>query len=454
MNDKRIDLLKNAPVKKAINKMAMPAIIGLLVMAIYNVVDTMFVAWIGTKATGATQVVLPIMLLASAIGLAFGIGGGSYLSRLLGKGDMKKAEQVASTSFYTGLLAGLIFTVLCLSFFEGILTFFGANKDIMSLTKSYGLYIVLGSIVLVLNMVLNNLLRSEGSAKLSMFGMAAGAILNIVLDPLFIFVFDWGIAGAAIATTLSQCVTFVILISHYIKRKTVIHLTIKSIQLKWEIYKEILVVGTPTFFKQLLFSLSIALLNQSSITYGGADLLAATGVITRVTMLPTNIVFGLGQGFQPVAGYNIGAGDKKRVMDSLKYTIIISTIVMAITALCMSLFGKQIFYAFKTSSQVASFGIKGLRYYSLGLVLLGFTNTVTVFYQSLGKGRESLFMSVSRQGIFFIPAIIMLPKLLGINGVLMAQLVADILAMILSLIFIIPFIKKDKLALEFADCKL
>lgn len=423
-------------------------------MAVYNIVDAMFIAWIGTEATGATQVVLPLMMLSTAIGLTFGIGGGSYLSRLLGRKQMKEAEKLTSTAFFTALLVGAGFTIAGILLIEPILTFFGASTpEVMALSKSYGIFILAGSVFLINNMVMNNFLRAEGSAKLSMIGMALGALLNIILDPIFIFVFKWGIAGAAIATSISQGVTFIILLSAYLRKKTIIRLRIKSYAPSKTVFKEILIVGTPTFFKQLLFSVSMALMNQSAGKYGGPDLLAAVSVVVRTTFLPTNIIFGLGQGLQPVAGFNIGAGNTKRVMSALKYSLGISTAVMAVSGLFTVLLAPQIMGIFKTAPHVSDLGIRGLRYYSAGLLFLGVTNTITVFYQALGRGKESLILSISRQGIFFIPVILFLPRFLGINGVLSAQLIADLISVILSILILIPFIKKREIDQEVARHK-
>ena len=445
LEDKRIELMKSAPVKKAVNSLAAPAIMGLFVMAIYNFVDTMFVSWISMEATAATQVILPIMMIASSIGLAFGIGGGSYISRLLGRNDIREAEKTVATSLFSGALVGLIFMVFGIIFLEPVLKAFGADASIMGLTKSYGLIIFLGIIPSVLNMVLNNLLRAEGSSKLSMIGMATGSLLNIILDPIMIFVFDWGIAGAAIATSLSQCVTSVILISCYLRKKTVIKIKLKSISLKWKMYKEILSVGLPTFLRQVLMSISIGMLNTAAVNYGAAPLLAAVGIVTKVTMLPMYVVFGLGQGFQPVAGYNLGAGDKDRVMGSFKYTAIISTAFMFVISFVLIAFSRQVFYIFKASESVVYYGVRGLRFYSLSLLTLGFSNTVSVLYQALGRAKEALFMSISRQGLFFLPAIAVMPLLMGADGVFFAQLAADIMTCAATLILIIPFVRKNKI---------
>lgn len=450
MNDKRIELLKNKPIKEAINKMSIPAVIGLIVMAVYSIVDTMFVSWISTEATAATQVVFPLMIVASAIGLTFGIGAGSYISRLLGKNDYKKAHVVSSTAFYSALVVGIFVTILGFIFSTEIFTFFGANDDIIELTELYGKYITIGYSISILNMVMNNLLRAEGSAKYSMIGMLIGSVLNIILDPIFIFTFGWGIAGAAIATTLSQIVTLIILIVVYLKGKTVLKINPKDFRFDLEIYKKIFVVGIPTFFKQLLVAISFALINQASIRYGGTDLLAAMGIIIKVSILPINIIFGYGQGFQPVAGYNYGAKNYSRVMESFKYTMFISSLVAIITFVIFNVFGYIVFDIFNSSPEVTELGIRGLRLYSIGILFLGVSNTITMFYSTLGKGREAMLLSVSRQGIFFIPAILVLPQLIGLDGVLIAQSIADILAFLLSGIMFYLFIKSSE---EFKSLK-
>jgi putative MATE family efflux protein len=419
----------------------------MLVMAIYNVVDSMFVSWIGDNEIAATQVVLPIMLIASSIGLAFGIGGGSYISRLLGRNDKNEANKVASVSFFTGLILGVIVTAINLIFLEPILNFFGADNNTLELAKEYGYFIIIGYAFTILNMVMNNVLRSEGSAKHSMIGMAIGSILNIILDPIFIFVFDWGIEGAAIATTLSQIVSCLILLSAFLKKKSILSISPKLFSPSISIYIEILKVGIPTFFRQLLVSISIGFLNVEAGKAGGTELVSAIGVITRTTMIPMYIVFGFGQGFQPVAGYNFGANNKERVMDSFKYAMKVSIIVMFVSMAIYLGFSNLIFKIFRSSEIVTEYGVKGIRYYAIALLFLGISNTIAVFYQAIGKGIEALILSVSRQGLFFIPLILLLPKTYGVDGVLISQLLADSLTAILSISLFITFIKAKKLDL-------
>ncbi|XMB72649.1 MATE family efflux transporter [Mycoplasmatota bacterium WC30] len=445
MDDKRIITLRDEPVNKAINKMAAPAIVGMLVMAIYNFVDTIFVSWTNPIATSATQVVLPVMLIASSIGLSFGVGGASYISRLLGMHQKKRAEKVVMSVLIAGFILGVLATVFNYIFMEDIFTFFGASSEIMGLTLAYGKYILLGYTFMILNMILNNTLRSEGSAKYSMIGMATGAILNIILDPIFIFGFGWGISGAAIATTLSNMVSFLILLSMYLSKKTLLRLRLKNIGFELSIYKEILKVGLPTFFKQLLFSFSMKLLNGAANDYGGVDLLATLGIVIRIITIPSYIIFGFGQGFQPVAGYNYGADNPKRVMDSFKYTVKVTSIIMLVTSVILSLFGFIILKLFQTTQVMEEYAILILRYQSIGLIFLGAINTITIFFQSLGKGFKALLMSIARQGLFFVPLILIIPNYMGVNGVILSQPFADILALLLAVVLVLPYSKTENI---------
>lgn len=448
MEDKRIQLLKDGKISKAVIHMSIPAIIGLMVMGIYNFVDSMFVAWLGTAATGATQVVLPIMMLVSSFGLAFGIGGGSYISRLLGKNDKEEANRVGTVALFTAIIVGIAFTLLSLVFFEPILTFFGASDDVMEMSKSYGLFILLASVFTMGNMTMNNILRAEGSAKLSMIAMVIGSLLNVALDPLFIFTFDLGISGAAMATALSQMVTFAILISRYLGHHTMIKIHRKYFHPSLSLYGEILKVGIPTFFRQLLFSVSLGVLNQGAMSYGGPNLLAAIGLVFKIGMIISYGLFGIGQGFQPVVGYNYGANSYKRVKDSLSFTLKLSFTSGLVGSLLMVLFDEAILSIFKPSAEVVSYGIIGIKYMAISIILMSITNIIGVFYQALGRGKESLLLSVARQGIFLIPLILLLPIQFGSDGILSAQMYADVLTLILTGIlftrFALSYSKKSK----------
>jgi len=445
MDDRRITILRDDKISKAVNTLSAPAIVGMLVMAIYNFVDTVFVSWVDPLATSATQVVLPVMLIASAIGLSLGIGSASYISRLLGMKNKHLAEKVVMTAFVTGIILGLLSTLFNYIYMEDIFTFFGANPGNMTMTLDYGKYILMGYTFMILNMIMNNVLRSEGSAKYQMIAMVTGSVLNIILDPIFIFVFKLGVGGAAMATTISNMVSFIILLSLFLNKRTMLRMHLKNLSFSLSIYKEILVIGLPTLLKQLLFSFSMKLLNTAAALYGGNDLLGTVSIIIKIISVPSYIVFGFGQGFQPVAGYNYGADNPKRVMDSFRYTLKVTTLIMIITAFILSVFGFLVIKIFQTTDIMAEYAIKALRYNSIGLVFLGIINSVTVLFQALGKGFKALLMSIARQGLFFIPIILIIPGFLGIDGVMGSQAMADILSVILAVILVIPYLKTENI---------
>lgn len=430
MKDKRMHILEDATIPKAVMTMALPSIIGLLVMAVYNIVDTMFVAWLGTQATGATQIVFPMIMSLGAVGLAFGIGGSSYVSRLLGKKNVKRAEEVVSSNLFMALGTGIVITIAGLLFIEPILHMFGATETMMTMAKEYGIFIMIGAVPQIVNMTLNNLLRSEGSAKYSMIAMASGAILNIILDPIFIFTFDLGIKGAAIATSFSQLVTSILLISQYVKGKSLLRIHLSYVSFDRTLLTEVGKMGSPSFARQILMSISMGLLNQSAGLYGGDSAIAAMGIVTRTMMIIMYVIFGLSQGFQPVAGFNFGSRSKERLMESLKFTIKVSMIFTTVSCGLFLLLDDAILSIFKPSYEVLALAKEFSPYFAFSMVLVSYTNVIGVYYQAIGRGLPALILSITRQGLFLIPTIMFLPTLLGLKGVYLAQPLADILTLI------------------------
>ncbi len=447
--DKRIDTLKNAPIPKAIIKLALPAIIGMMVMAIYNIVDTMFVAWLGTNATGATQVVYPLITITGAVGLTIGIGGGSYISRLLGKNESKKASSVVSSLFFLSFIIGLIFSILAMIFIKPILTLLGASSSIMPLAYQYGFFILFGSTFQIINMTLNNLLRAEGSAKNSMIGMMSGALLNIILDPIFIFGLGLGIKGAAIATSISQLVSTLVLVYQYLSKRSVLRISVKNVDINKELFSEVFRIGTPSLFRQLLVSVSLALVNNVAISYGGESGIAGVGIVMRTMMIVMFVIFGLGQGFQPVAGYNYGANNKERLLESFKFTLKISFLVALSFSLVFLLGGKYIFSIFRPTEEVLNISLSFMRYFLVSLMLMSLSNVIATYYQAVGKAGPAFILSIARQGIFFIPTLLILPSFIGLKGLFIAQPLSDIITLSVSVILFLyterkTFIKKEK----------
>ncbi|MFP4457258.1 MAG: MATE family efflux transporter [Clostridia bacterium] len=431
--DKRIDILKNTPIPKAIITMALPAIIGMMVMAIYNIVDTMFVAWLGTNATGATQVVYPLVTIITAIGLTIGIGGGSYISRLLGQNKQKEASSVVSSLYFSAFGIGIVFMILGLIFLRPLLTLLGASESIMAFAYDYGFFILLGSAFQITNMALNNMLRAEGSAKNSMIGMMSGALLNIALDPIFIFGLGLGIKGAAIATSISQLFSTVVLSYQYFGNKSVLKISFGNVKIDKNLFSEVFKIGTPSFFRQLFVSISLALVNNVAIKYGGEVGIAGVGIVMRTMTIVMFVIFGLGQGFQPVAGYNYGAGNKERLLEAFKFTLKASFLVALSFSIVFILGGKYIFSIFRPTEEVLTIALSFMRYFLLSLMMMSISNVIATYYQALGKAGPAFVLSVARQGIFFIPALIILPSIFQLRGLFYAQPLADAITLIASI---------------------
>ncbi len=429
---------------KAVVKLAIPAIVGFMVMAVYNAADTLFVSWWNYKGAGAVQVIFPIMMIASAIGLTFGIGGGSYISRLLGREKQERANSVVTTSLFTALVIAVFYIAIVLYFMEDIVAMFGASGDMIKLSADYGFYIVMGAMFVIPSMVLNNSLRAEGSAKFSMMGMGLGSLINIFLDPIFIFTLDLGLNGAALATMLSQAISFAILLQFYLRKKTILKISPKYFIFDVDIYKHIFKIGTPTFFRQILFSISMGLLNRAADFWGGEDLLSASGIAIKVTAIIGFFIFGMGQGVQPVVGYNYGAKNMKRVISAQRHGILKTFTLTTIFSIITMIFARYIMMFFTTENLVIEYGIIAIRAMVLANMMMSISNTITIIFQAIGYAREAMLFSVLRSGFALIPAILILPRIFGAYGVLFTTFTADLITMLVALAVYLPFVKKEK----------
>lgn len=443
MSDKnqRAKMMGEEKIPNILIKLAIPGIIAMLVNAVYNVVDTMFVGMLGnTSAIGAVSIAFPIFIIIAAFGQMFGVGAGSYISRLLGENNKNQADKTTSTTFFTSLATGIVFTVLGFIFIEPLLSLFGATDTIMPFAKEYSKILVAGSVFTVCNMTLNNMIRAEGNAKYSMFAISLGAGLNIILDPILMFGFNMGIAGAALATVLAQAISFIFLIRYFISGKSYIKIATKYFTFSKEIYSEIMKIGTATFARQALSSLSLGLINVAAMPYGDAAV-AAMGVTLRVFTIGIFILFGYFQGFQPIVGFNYGAKKYNRLKEAIKVSLKWTTIfAIFVTAVFMA-FAEGIIVVFSKDPEVIAIGAKTLRAISLLFPLFGFQQVYATLFQALGKGREALTLSLARQGIFLIPAVLILPRLFGLNGVIFSQTVADFFTIIVTAILAVKLNK-------------
>lgn len=434
--------MTETPVQKLITSLAVPTIVSMLVTAIYNIADTFFVAKLGTSASGAVGIVFSLMAIIQAVGFTLGMGSGSLNSRLLGAKQNDRANEIVSTGFFTAILFGLLLTVFGLTNLDNLMKILGASDTILPYAKSYATYILLGASIMCASFVLNNILRSEGRAKFAMIGIAFGSILNIFLDPIFIFVLDMGIGGAAIATLISQATSFCILLSSVLRGVTVSKLNIKFISKKISTYMLILKTGLPSFARQGLSSISTVLLNLCAVGYGDAAV-AALSIFTKVFMFIFSVVIGFGQGFQPVVGYNYGAKKYNRVKQACFFTFKVGFTVMFISAIVVFIFAPEIVKLFiHDDLEVISIGSSCLRAQCLIMPLIPFCTVTNMTFQMIGRSWTATFLSSTRQGLFFIPILFIGNVLFGLRGIECTQALADFASAILCIPFAVAFLKE------------
>ena len=434
MNKKnsKLELLGSAPIPKALVSLGIPIMIGMLINALYNLVDAYFVGGLGESPMGAISIVFPLGQVVVGLGLMFGNGAASYLSRLLGRDDKDTANKVASTALYSSVIIGALLIIITTIFLKPILTLLGATDTIMPYALTYARIYIISCIFNVFNVTMNNIVASEGAAKTTMCALLLGAIINIGLDPLFIYTFNMGVAGAAIATAISQFISTLVYLSYIFGNKSAFTFSIKTFDPTKQIFIEILKIGIPTLTFQLLTSLSITLINRASSGYGDS-VIAGMGAVTRITSMGTLAVFGFLKGFQPIAGFSYGAKNFRRLREAIRTSILWSTIFCIIVGLLMFLFSEQIIAQFANGNEaMISVGKKSLMANGLSFFLFGFYTVYSSLFLALGKGTAGFVLGACRQGICFVPVIFLLPIIWGMNGILYAQPIADILSVIIA----------------------
>lgn len=440
--NKKMALLGSAPIPKALMALGVPTMIGMLINALYNLVDTYFVGGLGTDQMGAVTVAFPLGQIVVGLGLLFGNGAAAYLSRLLGRGDKDTANKVASTAVYSGITIGAIVILFSVMFLDPILKQIGAIDSVMPYAVTYTRIYIVFSIFNVFNVTMNNIVSSEGAAKTAMCALLVGAVLNVVLDPVFIYALDLGVAGAAIATAISQVVSTLVYLTYILRRKSVFSFNVKECCFDKEIMSEILKIGIPTLIFQLLTSLSISMINNAAKEYGGSAL-AAMGPVTKIMSMGTLIVFGFLKGFQPIAGFSYGAKKFDRLREAIKTSILWSTGFCMLFGLIAAIFPTQIMTMFtKDDLELVQIGSMTLRANGLSFLLFGFYTVYSFLFLVMGRAKEGCFLGACRQGICFIPVILLLPKAWGILGVLYAQPIADVISAIITAIMSIRFYKE------------
>ena len=439
---KKMELLGSTSIPKALLAMGIPTMIGMLVNAFYNLVDAYFVGGLGESQMGAISVVYPLGQVVVGLGLLFGNGAASYISRLLGRGDKENADKVASTALYSSVSAGAVIIIISMVFLYPILKLLGATDSILPFAATYASLYIVSCIFNVFNVTMNNIVTSEGAAKTTMCALLTGAVLNIALDPLFIYVFDLGVAGAAIATAISQVVSTCVYLTYIFRKKSVFHFRVKDCTYTKETMSEIFKIGIPTLVFQILTSVSISLINNAAGDYGDSAI-AGMGVVTRLISMGSLSVFGFIKGFQPIAGYSYGAKKFDRLREAIKTSILWSTVFCVIFGVILALFPTAIVSQFtKGDAEMIRIGAASLRANGISIMLFGFYTVYSSLFLALGKGREGFILGACRQGICFIPVILLLPIVWGLNGIMYAQPIADVLSAVITVFMAIPLHKK------------
>ena len=439
--------MAHAPVGRVISKLAVPTIISMLVTSIYNMADTFFVSQLGTSASGAVGIIFSAMAIIQALSFMIGIGSGNYIARLIGAGNRELAEKLASIGFFTGFGMGLVITVLGTANIHALVMMLGSTVTIAPYAEAYASYILLASPFMMTSFIMNNILRFQGKALFAMVGITTGGILNIVLDPVFIFGMDMGTAGAALATGISQFVSFCILLAMCNLRKDCISIDIRKFRPTLRLYGQILYGGIASLGRQGIASVATIIMNIMAQPYGDAAI-AAMSIVNRFMMFVGSAMIGFGQGFQPVCSYCFGAGMYRRVKEACVFCIKVSTAVLFVFAVIGLIFSGNIVAVFrKDDMDVIRIGTLALRLQLCTLPLMGITVMGNMTPQSMGYGTWATVVSTARQGWFLIPLLLILTPAIGILGIQIAQPLADIGTTILA-IWALRLIFKDLLLKE------
>lgn len=424
--EKKFIQMTQPPVEGLICRLAVPCIISMLVTSFYNMADTYFVGMLHSNAaTGAIGVVFSMMAIIQAVGFFFGHGSGNYMSRELGKKNYEEASYMSATGFFSALIAGTVICILGQIFLTPLSYLLGSTDTILPYTKAYLRVILLGAPWMTASLVLNNQLRFQGSTTYAMVGITTGAVLNIALDPLLIFVFHMGVAGAGWATIISQLVSFCLLLAGCYRGGN-IRIRLKNVRFRWFYFRTILQGGLPSLARQGLGSLATICLNHAAGIYGDAAI-AAMGVVQRIMMFGGSAMIGFGQGFQPVCGYNFGARLFDRVKRGFYFCVKISLVVLLLVGGLGFCFAPKLIALFRDDPEVIACGALALRLQCVTFPLQSWVVMSNMLEQAINRTGPATFLAAARQGIFFIPVVLILPWLFGLLGVQMAQPIADVL---------------------------
>ena len=433
--------MTETPIPQLVLSLAAPTILSMLITSIYNLADTFFVGQISTSASGAVGVVSSLMAIIQALGFMLGHGAGTIISRSLGSRDTTAATRFASTSFFTALVFGVVLAVAGLGTLPHFMMLLGSTETILPHACAYARPILIAAPLMISSLVMNNILRYEGKASFAMIGLVTGGVLNIALDPLFMFVFGLGTAGAGIATALSQSISFCILLSMFLRGKTVSQFRITAVTREARDFGRILLGGAPSFGRQGLNSIGGMLLNLAARGYGDAAV-AGMSIVSRIFMFIISVAIGVGQGLQPVASFNYGARKYRRVRQAAIFTIEAAFCMLVVLVGLCWVNGDALVRLFRDDPAVTAVALPAFHYQCLAMLLQPIIVVANMTFQSVGASGRATFLACCRQGVFFIPLILILPRTHGLFGVEICQPIADVLTFLVSLPFLIAFLQQ------------
>lgn len=441
IENQQYNKMTQTPIWKLILALSIPTTISMLITNIYNMADTYFVSQISVSASGATGIVFALMAIFQAFGFMFGHGAGSNISRNLGQKRIDIAKMFCSTSFFLAIFFGLFISVFGLMFIEPLMKLLGSTPTILNDAKAYGFYILLSGPAMTVSCVMNNILRYEGKATFAMVGLTFGGVLNMFLDPIFIFGLDLGIAGAGLATTISQYLSTFILMSPFLTNKTVTKINWKYFTHDFHDIVNIIITGFPSLIRQGLSSLSTSVLNNVAAVYGD-EAIAAMSIVSRCGNLLFSCALGLGQGYQPVCAFNYGAKKYKRVKDGFWVTMILGICVLIIMCAICFVYSPQVIELFRKDKEVVSIGKDALRYMCIFLPILPLSAIGSMLFQSTGKSGRALLIASLQSGVIFIILLFILPRYMGLTGIEISLPVSYVFAGVIALIFAVQFLKE------------
>ena len=432
-------------VSKLLRQYAVPAIIAMTASSLYNMVDSIFIGHgVGKFAIAGLALTFPLMNLGAAFGALVGVGASATISMLLGQKNYDMANKVLGNVITLNTIIGIVYTIVFLAFLDPILYFFGASENTIGYARDYMTIILFGNIITHMYLGLNAVMRSSGMPKKAMYTTIFTVVINAILDPIFIYVFDWGIKGAAIATVIAQSLALAWIVRIFSNKSLVIHFKKGIYKLKARIVKDVISIGMAPFFMNTAACLIVILINQGLQRHGGDLAIGAYGIVNRVSFVFVMIVLGLNQGMQPIVGYNFGARQYNRVTGALKLTIIIATAIMTLGFLAAEIFPRAICMIFTTDEELIQHAVKGMRIVFMCFPIVGFQIVTGNFFQSVGMAGKSVFLSLTRQLLFLLPGLLILPHFLGTNGIWISMPVSDALSSFVAFVILYTQMKNFK----------